>query len=329
MTACSCGLDAGASTDVDGTIDEYRWDFGDGTTATGLTAGHTYAQPGSYTVTLTVTDDDGAVATATETVAVTAPNAAPTAAFAISCTGLACAFNGHGSSDDDGTITSYDWDFGDGTTANGASVDHPYAGPGSYTVMLTVSDDDGAAATTTKMVAPITLTAHGYKLNGWQRFPRLDRVQRGRIRHLPQRGEGRHRSRHRLHRQPQQARRRHLRLHGPCRCHLDPLQPGDGHVLTGDQAQPPVLSVRKESSRWDTDSCSPRSRPPCCSAPERNDPNKLNTSTQSDSAETPRFELVSTIAFSNTFGATQHARAVLEQRRDLSCSIPTAPTPGN
>ena len=117
-------------------------------------------------MTLTVTDDDGAVATATETVAVTAPNAAPTAAFAVSCTGLACAFNGHGSSDDDGTITSYGWDFGDGTTANGASVDHPYAGPGSYTVTLTVTDDDGAAATTTRVVAPITLTAHGYKLNG-------------------------------------------------------------------------------------------------------------------------------------------------------------------
>ncbi len=93
---------------------------------------------------------------------------APTAAFAVSCTGLACAFDGHGSSDDDGTITSYGWDFGDGTTANGASVDHPYAGPGSYTVTLTVTDDDGAAATTTKMVAPITLTAHGYKLNGRQ-----------------------------------------------------------------------------------------------------------------------------------------------------------------
>jgi PKD repeat protein len=164
----SCGLDAGASTDLDGSIVEYRWDLGDDTTGTGLTAAHTYAQPVSYTVTLTVTDDDGAVATATEPVAVTAPNAAPTAAFVISCTGLACSFNGHGSSDDDGTITSYDWDFGDGPTVNGASVDHSYGQPGSYTVMLTVTDDDGAAATTTRVVAPITLTAHGYKWNGRQ-----------------------------------------------------------------------------------------------------------------------------------------------------------------
>ena len=68
-----------ASTDTDGTITSRAWDFGDGATATGAGASHTYAAPGSYPVRLTVTDDDGATSTATETVVVdVAPDPDPT-----------------------------------------------------------------------------------------------------------------------------------------------------------------------------------------------------------------------------------------------------------
>jgi PKD repeat protein len=63
-------FDGGASFDIDGTIAAYQWDFGDGSTATGPTASHTYATPGLYTATLTVTDDLGATATDTATVTV-------------------------------------------------------------------------------------------------------------------------------------------------------------------------------------------------------------------------------------------------------------------
>ena len=59
---------ASTSSDPDGTIDSYAWDFGDGTTATGVQAAHTYPNPGEYTVTLTVKDDDGAKGTATSKV---------------------------------------------------------------------------------------------------------------------------------------------------------------------------------------------------------------------------------------------------------------------
>jgi hypothetical protein len=60
-------FDASASYDPDGTIVSYEWDFGDGATATGAIASHAYAANGIYTVTLTVTDDDGLTGTATAT----------------------------------------------------------------------------------------------------------------------------------------------------------------------------------------------------------------------------------------------------------------------
>lgn len=63
ISPLSVTFGAGASTDPDGEIVQYAWSFGDGTTATGPTASKTYGTPGSYTVELTVTDDDGASAT--------------------------------------------------------------------------------------------------------------------------------------------------------------------------------------------------------------------------------------------------------------------------
>lgn len=78
FTATADGLgiavDGAGSTDADGTVASYAWDFGDGRTGTGATAAHTYDAPGEYTVTLAVTDDDGATGTATRSVTATAPD---------------------------------------------------------------------------------------------------------------------------------------------------------------------------------------------------------------------------------------------------------------
>ena len=69
----SASVDAGASSDPDGTVAAYRWDFGDGSTATGRTASHTFAAPGTYPVTLVVTDDAGASSELTRSITVSAP----------------------------------------------------------------------------------------------------------------------------------------------------------------------------------------------------------------------------------------------------------------
>ncbi|WP_298989838.1 PKD domain-containing protein [uncultured Pseudokineococcus sp.] len=154
----TCTFDATGSTDADGTITGYAWDFGDGTTGTGASTQHPYTTPGERTATLTVTDDDGATATTSVTAAPEPPptNVAPTAAATATCDELACTFDATGSTDTDGTITAHAWDFGDGTTGTGATTQHTYATAGDYTATLTVTDDDGATATTTTTLSPRT-----------------------------------------------------------------------------------------------------------------------------------------------------------------------------
>ncbi|QYJ04216.1 PKD domain-containing protein [Nocardioides panacisoli] len=83
-----------------------------------------------------------------------APNQAPVASFSVSCLGLTCSFDGSGSSDADGSVASYAWDFGDGESGSGASVSHTYADAGPRTVELTVTDDDGAVGSATEQADP-------------------------------------------------------------------------------------------------------------------------------------------------------------------------------
>ncbi len=142
--ALACDFSSVGSRDSDGTIASYAWNFGDGKTGTGATPAHTYTAAGTYTVRLTVTDDDGATASTTTTVTAQAPNQAPTASYTVSCDGLACSFDGRGSRDPDGTIASYAWNFGDSKTGTGSTASHAFAAGGAYTVRLTVTDNAGA-----------------------------------------------------------------------------------------------------------------------------------------------------------------------------------------
>ena len=147
-----CSFNGLGSSDSDGEITAYAWSFGDGATGSDAEATHTYSSAGVYSVTLTVTDDDGDTGEATQDVTVALDNMAPEAAMDVTCTGLVCEFDGTESSDPDGTITSYTWDFGDGETSTDATANHTFEGTGSYSVSLTVTDDGGLSDTVTEVV---------------------------------------------------------------------------------------------------------------------------------------------------------------------------------
>lgn len=151
-------FDASTSSDSDGSVARYEWDFdGDGVyerdAGASATAQHTFSSPGVKTVGLRVTDDHGGVATTTASVNVTNR---PVAAFTATPNPVSLqrpvVFDAAGSSDADGTIVRHEWDLdGNGSfetdTDATASASRAYATAGTYAVQLRVTDDDGARAT--------------------------------------------------------------------------------------------------------------------------------------------------------------------------------------
>ncbi len=154
-------FDASSSYDPDGTITKYEWDFGDGTTDTGLTATHSWGAPSEYRVTLRVTDNDGATDSREKPITVNAPGAnAPTANFTWSPknpkVGENVTFDASASHDPDGTIELYEWDWN-----NDGIYDENYSTPmatyliineGYYWITLRVTDNEGNSGTTTKRI---------------------------------------------------------------------------------------------------------------------------------------------------------------------------------
>lgn len=145
-------FDGSASTDSDGSIVSYAWDMGDGGTATGPQATYTYLTPGNFNATLTVTDEGGLSDFVSTPVLVGAPtsvgdNKLPTAVITASkgsgAAPLTVSFDGSRSSDPDGSITKYAWNFGDGSSATGVSARHTFEQPAKYTVTLRVTDNQG------------------------------------------------------------------------------------------------------------------------------------------------------------------------------------------
>ncbi|MEO0614580.1 MAG: PKD domain-containing protein, partial [Pseudomonadota bacterium] len=141
------------SSDSDGSIVAWSWSFGDGATSNAQSPSHTYASAGTYSVTLTVTDDDGDSDSVTQSVTVTeaGSGAAPTAAFDAFCRSSFCFFVDQ-STDSDGSIVSWSWDFGDGTSSTQQNPFKVYGSSGTFAVTLTVTDNDGNTNSTTQDV---------------------------------------------------------------------------------------------------------------------------------------------------------------------------------
>jgi PKD repeat protein len=143
------------SSDSDGSIAAWQWDFGDQTTGTSRNPAHTYGAAGTYRVTLVVRDNVGASSSVSKDVTITAApstNLPPAVAFSASCVRLACQFS-DASQDPDGSIAKWAWSFGDGASSiNLASVDlsHVFSAGGVYRVSLTVTDNTGATSTASK-----------------------------------------------------------------------------------------------------------------------------------------------------------------------------------
>lgn len=149
-------LDASGSYDPDGSVASYRWDFnGDGTVDAVTTTpqiAYTYGT-GRWTATVSVVDNLGVSSTpATASVVVDNPPVASASVPGRAKYGSAVTFDGSSSTDPDGSVASWSWDFGDGTTGSGAVVSHTYSQtvPGKYLFVwrLTVTDDLGRTNST-------------------------------------------------------------------------------------------------------------------------------------------------------------------------------------
>ncbi|RMG32613.1 MAG: PKD domain-containing protein [Planctomycetota bacterium] len=139
----------------DGLIVSRVWDFGDGTTSQLISPRHTFTGTGTFTVRLTLTDDQGATASATVDIVVTE---APVARIAVDRTSAESApavfnFDASGSFDPDGEIVQYQWDFGDGSRELLPVVAHTYPVPGTFRVVLTVTDDTGVTSTAETLIS--------------------------------------------------------------------------------------------------------------------------------------------------------------------------------
>ena len=139
------------STDPDGTIVAWSWQFGDGGTSILQNPQHTFATAGMFDVTLTATDDGGATDDVMRQVSVNPQNQGPTASFSVVCHLLSWEFT-DASTDSDGTVEAWSWQFGDGATSDQRNPQHTYAAGGAYSVTLEVTDNDGGTGQAAQQV---------------------------------------------------------------------------------------------------------------------------------------------------------------------------------
>jgi chitodextrinase len=151
------------------TLCTYEWDFGDGTSSVGLTTTHQFRSSSIFQVKLIVTDPRGAAASKTTAVTIAVPTP-PTGTFTVSPTpaptNVDVFFNASAVQWSGRTITSYDWNFGDGSRGSGVTTTHRFGGVGTYSITLAVADGAGATA----QLAPVSLVVGAAGSNGQAAF---------------------------------------------------------------------------------------------------------------------------------------------------------------
>jgi PKD repeat protein len=180
----SIQFDGSESTDEDGTVLSYEWNFGDGTTGTNKQEIHKFLYPGDFIVCLSVTDNNGAVGTNDRKLtyitvlhpeisksSTSPPHAIISVKSSVIAAGSEIEFSGAGSwswVDDSAStadIVSWSWDFGDGSVESGSSIIHKFGSSGgltsttavgSYPVTLTVVDNDGKSDTVYRTIRVIS-----------------------------------------------------------------------------------------------------------------------------------------------------------------------------
>ncbi|KJS00640.1 MAG: hypothetical protein VR65_11685 [Desulfobulbaceae bacterium BRH_c16a] len=155
----------------------YSWDFGDSSIAEGSSVAHTYTLAGTYSSSLTVRDSTGRTdQVSTPVIISSAPvqttNQLPKSSFTATpgsgASPLTVTFDGSGSSDADGSIKSYQWSFGDGTTAAGISAQHTFTDIANYTVTLQVTDDKDGSAASSQVVSARAADAVEFYFELWE-----------------------------------------------------------------------------------------------------------------------------------------------------------------
>lgn len=152
-------FNAQASSDSDGTIVSYVWDFGDGGTTTGAVVSHLFLDAGNYTVVLTVTDNKGGSSTRNQQVTIV-DNSPALPVMEVTAPHLVVPatvhFDASNSTDADGSIASYHWNFDDGNIGQGPVVSHVFEAAGVYDVVLTLTDNRGALSTASQTLTVVT-----------------------------------------------------------------------------------------------------------------------------------------------------------------------------
>jgi PKD repeat protein len=140
----------------------YLWTFGDGASASTPEVTHAYENAGWYSLALASDDGKGLANSrqiATRLLHVNRPPRAEAGPDQLVCPGDKVSFDGSQSNDPDGGISLYHWDFGDGTKLDGKAVDHVFGKPGTYHVVLTVTDDAASSCSSTSDTMDVVVNA--------------------------------------------------------------------------------------------------------------------------------------------------------------------------